>query len=109
MLEVCRQASIDFLDDLEEGIYTRIGDRGMMISGGQKQRVAIARALYNNPEILVFDEATSSLDTKSEKEIQKTIDSFKGKQTMLVVAHRLSTVENCDYLVWLEKGRLIKI
>lgn len=80
-----------------------------MISGGQKQRVAIARALFNEPEILVFDEATSSLDTKSEKGIQRTIDSFKGKQTMLIVAHRLTTVENCDYLIWLEKGELMGI
>ncbi len=107
VLECCEMASMtDFIKDLPSGIDTPIGERGVKISGGQKQRVAIARALYNHPEIMIFDEATSSLDTKSEKAIQKTIYSFKGKQTLIIIAHRLSTVVDCDYLIWLEKGHI---
>jgi len=108
ILQVCKKASIDFISELEYGIYSKIGERGTMLSGGQKQRVTIARALYNNPEILIFDEATSSLDSKSEKAIRQTIDMFKGDQTILIIAHRLSSVENCDRLIWLEKGKLIR-
>ena len=109
VLNVLHQASIDFLEDLDSGIDTSLGDRGLKLSGGQRQRVAIARALYNNPSVLVFDEATSSLDTKSEKEIKNTIDSFKGKVTLIIISHRLSTVEKCDKIVWLENGRVIDI
>jgi len=108
ILQVCEKASIDFIEELEDGIYSRIGERGSMLSGGQKQRITIARALYTDPEILIFDEATSSLDSKSEKTIRQTIDRFKGDQTILVIAHRLSSVENCDKLIWLENGKLIK-
>lgn len=108
VLQVCEKASIDFIDELGDGIYSRIGERGSMLSGGQKQRITIARALYPNPEILIFDEATSSLDSKSEKTIRQTIDRFKGDQTILIIAHRLSSVENCDRLIWLEKGKLIR-
>jgi len=108
ILQVCKRASINFIDELEDGIYSRIGERGSMLSGGQKQRITIARALYTNPEILIFDEATSSLDAKSERMIKQTIDRFKGDQTILIIAHRLSSVENCDKLIWLENGRLIK-
>lgn len=109
VLKVCDMASIDFLDKLDRGIDTTIGERGIRLSGGQRQRVAIARALYRNPEILIFDEATSSLDTKSEREIQKTIYSFKKTKTLVIIAHRLSTVENCDKLIWLENGRVVSI
>ena len=109
ILQVCSKASIDFVDELEEGIYSRIGERGSMLSGGQKQRITIARALYTDPEILIFDEATSSLDSKSEKAIRQTIDMFKGNRTMLIIAHRLSSVANCDRLIWLENGKLIRI
>jgi len=109
VLECCTMAAMDdFLWDLPDGIDTLIGERGVKLSGGQRQRVAIARALYHKPEVLIFDEATSSLDTKSEKVIQETIYKFKGKQTLIIIAHRLSTVENCDFLVWLEKGKVIK-
>lgn len=108
ILQVCKKASIDFIDELKDGIYSRIGERGSMLSGGQKQRITIARALYPNPEILIFDEATSSLDSKSERAIRQTIDRFKGNQTIVVIAHRLSSVENCDRLIWLENGRLIE-
>jgi len=108
ILQACNKASIDFIDELGDGIYSRIGERGAMLSGGQKQRITIARALYTNPEILIFDEATSSLDSKNEKAIRQTIDKFKGNQTIMIIAHRLSSVENCDRLIWLENGELIR-
>jgi ABC-type multidrug transport system fused ATPase/permease subunit len=106
VLKTCRMASIDFLDQLHEGIDTVIGERGIRLSGGQQQRVAIARALYREPDVLIFDEATSSLDTKSEKEIQKTIYSFKETKTLIIIAHRLTTVEDCDKIIWLENGKV---
>jgi ABC-type multidrug transport system fused ATPase/permease subunit len=102
----CRMAAMEFLESFPQGIDTPIGERGVRLSGGQMQRVAIARALYYRPEVLVFDEATSSLDTASEKAIQKTMYSFKGSQTLLIIAHRLSTVEDCDLILWLEQGRV---
>ena len=106
---MCRKASIDFLDTLDNSIYTQIGERGSRLSGGQKQRVTIARALYRKPAILIFDEATSSLDTKSERSIRTTIENLKGNQTMIIIAHRLSTVQKCDKIVWLEDGKIIDI
>lgn len=103
----CEMSSMaDFICDLPEKIDTFIGERGIKLSGGQQQRVAIARALYRKPEILLFDEATSSLDTKNEKSIQNTIYSFKGKLTLLIIAHRLSTIEECDKIIWLDKGQI---
>ncbi len=103
--DCCTMASMnEFVETLPEGIDTFIGERGVKLSGGQQQRVAIARALYRKPEILIFDEATSSLDTKNETSIQKTIYSFKGSQTLIIIAHRLSTLEKCDRVIWLEKG-----
>ncbi|MCL0107953.1 ATP-binding cassette domain-containing protein, partial [Peptococcaceae bacterium] len=106
VLKVCKMAAIDFLKDLPDGIDTQIGERGIKLSGGQRQRVAIARALYLEPEVMIFDEATSSLDTKSEKAIQDTIYNLKGNQTLIIIAHRLSTVKDCDFLVWIEKGEV---
>jgi len=106
VLECCRMAAMDFLDDLPEGIDTPIGERGVRLSGGQQQRVVIARALYHKPEVLIFDEATSSLDAKSERSIQQTIYSFKGRQTLVIIAHRLSTVNDCDRIVWLHQGQV---
>jgi ABC-type multidrug transport system fused ATPase/permease subunit len=107
--DVCRMASMDFIDEMPSGMDTVIGERGIRLSGGQRQRLSIARSLYYKPEVLIFDEATSSLDHKSEKIIQNTIYSLKGKQTLIIIAHRLSTVEDCDYLIWLEKGKLVEI
>lgn len=105
--QCCTMASMDdFVHRLPQDIDSLIGERGVKLSGGQQQRVAIARALYHKPEIMVFDEATSSLDTNSEKAIQKTIYSFKGKQTLVIIAHRLTTVEDCDTVIWLEKGKI---
>jgi len=110
VLECCKMASMeDVLDDLPQGIDTLIGERGVRLSGGQQQRVVIARALYSRPEVMIFDEATSSLDAKSEKGIQDTIYRLGGKQTLIIIAHRLSTVEDCDELIWLEKGRVRQI
>jgi len=107
VLECCTMASMDdFIHDLPDNIDSSIGERGVKLSGGQQQRVAIARALYNKPEVMIFDEATSSLDTNSEKAIQKTIYNFKGRQTLIIIAHRLTTIEDCDKVIWLEKGRI---
>jgi ABC-type multidrug transport system fused ATPase/permease subunit len=105
--QCCTMASMDdFMNDLPDGIDAFIGERGIRLSGGQQQRVAIARALYTRPEVMIFDEATSSLDTKSEKAIQETIYSFRGKQTLIIIAHRLSTVKACDYLIWIDNGTI---
>lgn len=105
----CRMAAMDeLIAGLPTGIDALIGERGVKLSGGQRQRVAIARALYNSPEIMIFDEATSSLDHQSETAILQTIYSFKGKQTLIIIAHRLSTVEGCDKIVWLDDGRVRK-
>ena len=98
----------DFLDQLPQGLDTTLGERGMRLSGGQRQRVALARAFYHEREVLVLDEATSSLDTETEKEIVDEIRHLKGKTTMLVVAHRLSTLQYCDLIYELKEGRLIK-
>lgn len=107
VMDCCNNAAMqDFVHELSMGIDTPIGERGTRLSGGQQQRVIIARALYRNPSVLIFDEATSSLDSKSERAIQNTMYTFKGKQTLVVVAHRLSTVEECDKLLWLDKGRI---
>lgn len=105
--ECCRMAYIkDIVEELPQGIDTLIGERGVRLSGGQRQRVAIARALYTRPELMIFDEATSSLDTKSENAIHETIAGLKGTKTLIIVAHRLKTVEGCDMLVWLKDGRV---
>jgi len=109
VLESCQMAAIGFIENLTEGIDTPIGERGVRLSGGELQRVAIARALYHKPEVMVFDEATSALDSQNEKEIQKTIYSLKGKLTLIIVAHRLTTVEGCDVLICLKKGKIAKI
>lgn len=102
----CEMAAMtDFLSELPQGLETPIGERGVRISGGQRQRVAIARALYNDPHLIVFDEATSALDQKNELAVQQTIYSLKHKMTLVIIAHRLTTVEHCDVILWLDKGR----
>lgn len=104
VLVCCKQAALDFIDELEHGIDTIVGDRGMRLSGGQTQRLAIARALYDKPEILIFDEATSSLDMKNERAIHETVLTLRENVTMIIIAHRLSTVQDCDHVIWLENG-----
>ena len=102
----CQMASIDFLDDLPDGIHTMLGDHGLRLSGGQVQRVAIARALYVNPDILLFDEATSALDGAAEAAIQRTVLNLRKNITIIVVAHRLTTVQGCDVLYWVDNGQI---
>jgi ABC-type multidrug transport system fused ATPase/permease subunit len=107
VVECCRQAAMgDFLDSLPQGLDTELGERGVLLSGGQRQRVAIARALYLRPEVLIFDEATSALDTRNEELILRTARELRSSLTQIVVAHRLSTVEDCDTVVWLDQGRI---
>jgi len=88
----------EFVEDLPDGLHTTVGDRGVRLSGGQRQRIGIARALYNNPSILVLDEATSSLDNETESAVMDAIHNLKGRKTLIIVAHRLSTIERCDIL-----------
>lgn len=95
-----------FVEELPEGLDTTIGDRGVRISGGQRQRLGIARALYYNPEILVFDEATSALDGDTETAVMEAINSFHGKKTMVIIAHRLNTIEKCDVIYKVEDGKI---
>ncbi len=99
----------DFIAALPEGYDTVIGDRGMRISGGERQRLAIARAILKDPEILIFDEATSSLDTESEKLVQDAIERLLSHRTNFVIAHRLSTVTNADLIVVIDGGKLVEI
>jgi ATP-binding cassette subfamily B protein len=97
-----------FVQRLPLGYATRIGETGMRLSGGQRQRVAIARAIYHDPPVLVFDEATSTLDAESERAVQQNLATLLRGRTAFVVAHRLSTVRNADVIVVLEQGRLVE-
>lgn len=95
-----------FIEELADGYDTEVGERGMKLSGGQRQRIAIARALLRNPRILMLDEATSSLDSKSEIVVQKALNNLMKGRTTLVIAHRLSTVVDADQILFIEKGKL---
>ena len=97
----------ELISKYENGVHTRVGERGVQLSGGQRQRIGIARALYYKSEVLVFDEATSSLDGISEKKIMQAINNFSGKKTIIMIAHRLKTVQKCDQIFFLDKGQII--
>jgi len=97
----------EFVDTLPQGIETKLGERGVRLSGGQRQRVAIARAFYHGRNVLVMDEATSALDHETESEIVEEIKRLKGKKTIIVIAHRLTTVQHCDRIYYLEKGKIV--
>tara|TARA_A100001015_G_C15042588_1_gene740790 strand:+ start:1025 stop:2824 length:1800 start_codon:yes stop_codon:yes gene_type:complete len=97
----------ELIKTLKNGIHTRVGERGVQLSGGQRQRVGIARALYHEAEVLVFDEATSSLDGITEKMIMESIDQLSGKKTIIMIAHRLKTIQNCDEIFFIDNGQII--
>lgn len=107
--EVLEEAQLkEFVKELPDGLDTTIGDRGVRLSGGQRQRIGIARALYNDPEILVFDEATSALDNDTEAAVMEAVNSFHGKKTMIIIAHRLNTIEKCDIVYKVENEKLVE-
>jgi ABC-type multidrug transport system fused ATPase/permease subunit len=98
----------EFIERLPLGYETRVGESGLAISGGQRQRIAIARAVFHQPPVLIMDEATSSLDTESERAVKENIDRLLDGRTSFVIAHRLSTVRDADLILVLEKGRLVE-
>ena len=110
ILEILQKLGLmPFIEKLPEGLNTNIGENGASLSGGEKQRLAIARALYRDPEIFILDEATSSLDSKSEEYVKTVIKALKAKgKTILIIAHRLSTVIDADKIIVLENGKLLE-
>ncbi|WP_171060570.1 ABC transporter ATP-binding protein [Poseidonocella sp. HB161398] len=109
--EAARMAQIDgfISNELSEGYETLVGERGVRLSGGQRQRISIARALYTEPQVIAFDEATSALDNSTESLVMEEISKLAGSRTLIMVAHRLSTVRNCDALITLEAGEVVKV
>ena len=97
-----------FIDILPDGFNTFVGDRGIRLSGGQRQRIGIARALYNDPEILILDEATSALDNDTESAVMSAINDLHGKKTLLIIAHRLTTIRQADYIYEVKGGTVIE-
>jgi ABC-type multidrug transport system fused ATPase/permease subunit len=104
-----KEAQLDeFVKTLPEGVHTGIGERGIRLSGGQRQRIGIARALYNDPEVLILDEATSALDNDTEAAIMDSVNRLHGKKTLIIIAHRLQTIEKCDMVYRVENGQITK-
>jgi ABC-type multidrug transport system fused ATPase/permease subunit len=104
--QALKEASLDeYVRSLPEGLDTQIGERGIRLSGGQRQRIGIARALFEDPEVLVLDEATSALDGETEKAIMDSINSLHGRKTLIIIAHRLQTIEKCDMVYRIEDGK----
>ncbi|HBA68698.1 MAG TPA: ABC transporter ATP-binding protein [Lachnospiraceae bacterium] len=109
VIEALKKAQLmEFVENLPQGLETAVGDRGVRLSGGQRQRIGIARALYHDPEILVLDEATSALDTETEEAVMQSIDQLKGCKTMLIIAHRLTTIKNADVVYEVGGGKVIR-
>jgi ATP-binding cassette subfamily B protein len=109
ILEAARRAQLgDFIASLPEGLDTRVGERGLKLSGGEKQRVGVARAILKDPAILVLDEATSSLDSETEREVQAALAEAARGRTTIAVAHRLSTIARADLILVLEEGRIVE-
>jgi ATP-binding cassette subfamily C protein len=105
---VLKEAKLDvFVKDLTEQLGTFIGENGIRLSGGQRQRLGLARALYRDPEVLIFDEATSALDVETEKRITREIMKLSGKRTLIIVAHRISTIKDCDVIYYLKDGKIM--
>lgn len=98
----------EFVESLPQGLETKIGERGVRLSGGQRQRIGIARALYTDPELVIFDEATSALDNETEAAIMESVNSLHGKKTLVIIAHRLTTIEECDIIFRVENGKIIR-
>lgn len=108
--EAYRIARVDeVIEQLPQGYYTVVGERGVRLSGGQRQRLGIARALLVEPDVLVFDEATSSLDYESERSIQLAMKNIQGTRMTIIIAHRLSTVRDADKIVVLDQGRIVEV
>ena len=97
-----------FINELDDGLDTKVGERGVQLSGGQRQRIGIARALYNNPDFLIFDESTASLDIETEKNVMNSIYNLESQKTILIIAHRISTLERCDKIFKIENKKLIR-
>ena len=105
--QAVKKASLDeFINNLSNGLETIVGEKGIRLSGGQQQRIGIARALYRDPEVLILDEATSSLDQSTEKKIMESVRLLKKQKTLIIITHRLSTVEDCDKIFFIDKGKI---
>ncbi len=110
MIQAAKAANAyDFVQKLPKGFDTEIGERGVKLSGGQKQRLAIARAIMKNPPLLILDEATSSLDSRAEREVQDALEKLMQNRTTMIIAHRLSTIQNVDLIVGIAGGKVVEM